>query len=155
MNFINFIRIELWFWSEAVELKITLVKLMKFFMIFCLYFFWLLRMGNNRPTTRSKNKRSRNDDNAEATAETFRWILFLFFNLGNFFFLDFYHLYMFIQCIICLFFIFLLHWCGWFLEQNLVESNCKKKFFSWLNSKCELNFRVCLLSLSCKGLNLF
>ncbi|XP_027179388.1 ubiquitin carboxyl-terminal hydrolase 26 isoform X1 [Coffea eugenioides] len=32
-------------------------------------------MGNNRPTTRSKNKRSRNDDNAEATAETFRRIL--------------------------------------------------------------------------------
>ncbi|KAL3527978.1 hypothetical protein ACH5RR_012634 [Cinchona calisaya] len=32
-------------------------------------------MGNNRPTTRSKNKRSRTDDNAEAAAETFRRIL--------------------------------------------------------------------------------
>lgn len=38
-------------------------------------------MGNNRPTTRGKNKRSRPDDNAEATAETFRYIsISLFFN---------------------------------------------------------------------------
>ncbi|KAK6150719.1 hypothetical protein DH2020_015651 [Rehmannia glutinosa] len=32
-------------------------------------------MGNHRPTTRSKNKRSRTDDNAETTSEIFRKIL--------------------------------------------------------------------------------
>lgn len=45
-----------------------------------------MRMGNNRPTTRSKNKRIRPDDNAEATAEILRYIsifrfrMFLFFH---------------------------------------------------------------------------
>ncbi|CAA0811076.1 Ubiquitin carboxyl-terminal hydrolase 26 [Striga hermonthica] len=32
-------------------------------------------MGNHRPTTRSKNKRNRNDENAETTSETFRKII--------------------------------------------------------------------------------
>lgn len=32
-------------------------------------------MGNHRPTTRSKNKRSRTDDNAETTSEIFRKII--------------------------------------------------------------------------------
>lgn len=36
-------------------------------------------MRNHRPTTRSKNKRPKSDDNVDASSEIFRFTFFYFF----------------------------------------------------------------------------